>query len=216
VRTGTCPAPLADSLSGGVDSATIHGALMGPYLDFNNDFAAMIGGVSSLPIYPTADIASCVALVYSERNGVRTTASCARRGTGVCATAGQLELPVIDGNIAYQSADLALVEKHGGWVIGSVWGTDAANAKVKLAGATITPASSGKAKVVYADYTAGAARLTSLPAATATSASGLFIAYAGEPVDFVISAPGYRDETIRMASPNEPSTALVMMSKRTP
>jgi len=212
-RTGTCPAPLADNV-GSIDSATIHGGLFGSYLDFNNDFASTISGLSSVPLYTSSDDTSCVALVYSDRGGVQTTASCARRGTGVCAAAGQIELPIIDGNIAFQSSDAALIEKYGGWVIGAVWGTDAANAKIKLAGATVVPASSSKAKVVYADYATGAARLTSLPTATSTASSGLFIAYVGEPVDFVISAPGYRDETIRMASPNEPSTALVMMTKR--
>jgi hypothetical protein len=214
-RTGTCPVALPDN-AGGVDSATIHPGLLGPYLDFNNDFAAVTGGVATLPLYTSSDNDSCVALNYWDRGEVMISASCVRRGTGVCAAAGQIELPIVSADIAYGSSDVALVEKHGGSVIGAVWGTDATNTKVKLAGATVTPASSAKATVVYADYTAGAARLTSLPSAAATTASGLFIAYVGEPVDFVVKAPGYREERIRMASPDLPGTALVMLSKQAP
>jgi hypothetical protein len=211
-RNGTC-LPVVNEVLGGVDSATIHGALFGTLLDFNSDFAGTVDGVSSLRLYVTSDEASCVALAYGD-NLYRTTASCVRRGTGVCSSAGQIELPIINGNFAVQSADDALIEKYGGWVIGAVWGTDANGAKIKLTGAKVTPLDATKAKVVYADLPAGAAKLTSLPAATATNASGLFIAYVGEPVDFVISATGYKDETVRMASPDEPSTALVMMTKR--
>lgn len=212
--TGICPTALPDAARGEVASATIHGMLLSPLLDYNNDWARVIGGVAGLPLYPKSDNASCVALEYYENAEIMTAASCVRRGTSVCAAANQIELPIIDWDIAEASADLALLETYGGAAIGGVWGTDGAGNKIKLTGATITPANTSKAKVVYADYATGAARLTSLPAATATSASGLFIAYVGEPVDFVVSASGYRDETIRMASPNEPSTALIMMTKR--
>lgn len=213
-RAGTCPAAIANEAGAGVDSATIHDTLFGPGLDFNSDFAGTVGGVSSLRLYVTSDEASCVALAYGENVGDKTSASCVRRGTGVCSSVGQIELPIIDYTFALQSADEALLNKYGGWVIGAVWGTDANGTKIKLTGAKVTPVDPERAKVVYADLPAGAAKLTSLPAATATNASGLFIAYVGAPVDFVISASGYRDETVRMASPDEPSTSLVMMTKR--
>ena len=213
--TGACPAAVPDAARGEVASATIHGTLLSrAVLDYNQDYARVIGGVASLPLYTGSADASCVALEYYDNADIMTAASCVRRGTGVCAAAGQLELPIIDWDIAQASPELALIDQYGGALIGAVWGTDATSAKIKLAGATVRPANSSKAKVVYADYAAGATRLTSLPAAAATSASGLFIAYVGEPVDFVISAPGYRDETIRMGSPDAPATALVMMTKR--
>jgi hypothetical protein len=146
-----------------------------------------------------------------------TTAACARRGNGVCTTAaGQIELPIIDGNVAYQAANVDALDQYGGWVIGGVWGTDAAGAKVKLAGATVKPAKPADAdriKIVYADYPAGAASPRELAGATSTNATGLFIVYVGRPIDFVVSAPGYRDETLRMGSPDEPSTALILLSR---
>lgn len=73
-------------------------------------------------------------------------------------------------------------------------------------------ADADKIKIVYADLPAAVPQ--ALAGATATSATGLFIAYVGHPLDVIVSAPGYADETVRIGSPNEPSTALVVLSKR--
>lgn len=217
-RTGQCPAPLPDGGDRGVDAATIHpAALDDAILDFNNDFAALVGGVARLPLYLTTGDESCIALSYWESADVLTTASCVRRADGVCSAPGQIELPLISYTGAYQGADLDAIDAYGGAVIGGVWGPDAGGNKVKLAGATVRPASADDAdlaKVVYADYPAGAASPVALPGANATNATGLFIAYVGQPIDFIVSAPGYRDEIVRMGSPDEPSTALILLARR--
>ncbi len=215
-KTGVCPGPLPDN-SGGVDSTTIHpSALDDAYLDFNNDFASLAGGVATLPLYVVTDDASCVALSYWDNPDVMTTASCVRRMPGVCSQPNQIELPIIGYAEAYGAANVETVDEYGGLVIGGVWGDNGAAGKVKLAGATVRPAKAAdaaRAKVVYADYPAGAANPRELAGATATNATGLFIAYVGRPIDFIVSAPGYRDETVRMGSPDEPSTALILLSR---
>ncbi|HWO19022.1 MAG TPA: hypothetical protein VNO30_09600 [Kofleriaceae bacterium] len=216
-RTGQCPALLADNL-GGVGAGTIHPTALGEaFYDFGDDYSPMVSNVASLPVYVVTSAPSCIALVYSENTSAMTTVSCARRAPGICNTGNQIELPIIDYNVAFQAATVASIDQYGGWVIGGVWGTDAAGAKIKLSGATIRPANAAdadRAKIVYADYPTGAAGPRELAGATATNATGLFIAYVGSPIDFVISAAGYRDETVRMGSANEPGTALILMTKR--
>ena len=215
-RTGLCPALLPDNV-GSVYSGSIHAlALLPAIFDENDDIGAMLGNVATLPLYVTSADETCVGLAYGENTGAMTTASCVRRGAGVCSTATQIELPILDYNLAYQAANVATANQYGGWVIGGVWGPDTAGTKVRLAGATLRaakPADAERLKVVYADYPTGAAGPRELPAATATNGTGLFIAYVGAPVDVIASAPGYADQTVRLASPNEPSTALILLKR---
>jgi hypothetical protein len=216
-RTGQCPALLPDG-AGTVYSGTIHPiALESSIFDTNDDLGSLVGNVASLPLYVTSSDASCVAVAYGGNSSAMTSASCARRANGVCSATGQIELPIIDWNVAYQAATAASIDQYGGWVIGGVWGPDAAGVKVRLAGATLRPAKAtdaDKLKIVYADLPAGAAGPRELAGATATNATGLFIAYVGGPVDVIVSATGYADQTVRIGSPNEPSTALILLAKR--
>lgn len=215
-RTRMCPPSPADN-TGGVDSATIHPtALRDSVLDFNNDFAGLVGGVATLPVYLSTDDPGCIALAYGDMTNTMTAANCARRGNGVCSAVGQIELPIISYTAGYQAITVASADQYGGWVIGGVWGIDATNAKVPLPGATVQPAKpadASRVKVVYADLPATASSPVELPAATATNSTGLFIAYVGRPADFIVSAPGYRPETVRLGSPGEPSTALVLLAR---
>jgi hypothetical protein len=215
-RAGVCPPALPDGADRGVDSATIHPtAVEGTLMDYNNDFATISGGVARLPLYLSAGAESCIALDYWENVDVMTSTSCARRLPGVCSAPGQIELPIISYAAAYQVAEVASLDAYGGVLIGGVWGTDATGKKVKLAGATVKPANAADAelaKVVYADYGPTATSPSALAGATATNATGLFIAYVGQPIDFIVSAPGYRAETVRMGAPyDEPATALILL-----
>jgi hypothetical protein len=214
-RTRMCPPSPTDN-AGGVDSATIHPfELRDSYLDFNNDFAGLVGGVATVPLYLSTDDPGCVAIAYGDLTGTMTAANCARRGNGVCSAPGQIELPIISYTAGYQNINVPATEQYGGWVIGGVWGQDGTN-KVPLAGATVQPAKPADAsriKVVYAEYPANAASPVELPTATATNSSGLFIAYVGRPADFIVSAPGYRPETVRLGSPGEPATSLILLAR---
>lgn len=214
-RTRVCPPAPADN-TGGVDSATIHpSALRDSILDFNNDFAGLVGGVATVPLYLSTDDPGCIALAYGDMTDTMTAANCARRGNGVCSAPGQIELPIISYTAGYQNINAPATEQYGGWVIGGVWGLDGTN-KIPLPGATVAPAKpadASRVKVVYADYPATASSPVELPAATATNSTGLFIAYVGRPADFIVSAPGYRPETVRLGSPGEPSTALVLLAR---
>lgn len=218
-RNIQCPANLPDG-AGTVYSGTIHPvALVSSIFDSNDDIGSLGTNLASLPLYVTAGADSCVAIAYGGNTGAMTTASCARRGTGVCTVPGQnqIELPIIDGSVAFQAATAALIDQYGGWVIGGVWGVETTTTRIRLPGATLRPANAAdadKLKIVYADLPTGAASPKELAGATATNATGLFIAYVGRPLDVIVSAPGYADETVRIGSPNEPSTALIVLSKR--
>lgn len=217
-RGGVCPGPISDAVMGGVESATIHPtAFAESFIDYNNDFASVIGGVASLPLYLTTDEDSCIAINYWDKDEAYTTDSCVRRSQGVCSAAGQIEVPIVTYDVAYQAVNAQYVDDYGGFVIGGVWGTDAVGTKVRLTGATVRPAKPADAertKIVYAEYPAGAPAPKEIAGAAATNATGLFIVYVGQPRDFIVSASGYRDETVRMGSPDEPSTALILMTKR--
>jgi hypothetical protein len=213
-RSGASQCATVLPASGTVYGGTIHpAAVSAAEFDPTDDFGAVKTNLTSLLLFMKTSEPSCLALAYGE-NGPMTTASCERRTAGVCATGEQIELPIIDGNTAFQAATVASIDQYGGWVIGGVWGTDATGVKVPLAGATVKLAPGTDAERAKVGYLSDANNPREVAGAAATNATGLFIAYVGSPVDFVISAPGYRDETVRMGSPNEPATALILMTKR--
>jgi hypothetical protein len=216
-RSGVCPPPVPDGADRGVDSATMHPtALNETYFDYNGDYAGIAGGVAKLPLYPSTGDEACIAVDYWENADVMTSMSCVRRGPGVCSTPDQIELPIISYAAAGMTVDIQAVDAYGGAVIGGVWGTTPTGGRVKLPSATVKPArpaDADKVKIVYADYPAGAMSPRELPGATATNATGLFIAYVGRPIDFIVSAAGYADEIVRMGSPDDPSTALIVLTR---
>lgn len=208
------PCSEAAVATGSVTGGTIHPELRKrAAFDPNADRADVTGGVAALQLYNSSADGSCVALHYDASGGPASSRSCARRGRGVCSTGDEIELPIIDDDIAFRSLDSALFDPaRDGAVFGAIWGTGA-TAPVQLDGATIAPVDPSRAKIVYADYPAGAELVRSLPGRATTNATGLFIAYVTEPMDFVVSHPGYRDQTVRLGSPVEPSAAIVVLEK---
>jgi hypothetical protein len=212
--TAACTTVVPDASGYGIGTGTLHdSSILGTIFDPNDSGRAVTGGVSTLSVYSTTGPDSCIALGYG--NGapvdVMSTAGCIRRGIGICTTGAQVEMPVINGEIASSSVDPAKVDDFGGFVVGAVWGIDAAGTRTPLTGATVKPKDPSAGTVVYANYTAGAASIKSLPTAVATDGSGMFITYVGTPTDFVVSAPNYKDETVRLGSPLAPSASLVVL-----
>ena len=218
-RTGACPAAVPDGIGAEVAAASIHRALLAEaVLDYHNDFAAVTGGVASLPVYTTHGAGACVALEYYNNVDNMYTATCARRGPGVCSTAGQIELPVIDETFAFRSLDTALLEQFGGGaVLGAVWGTDPGNAaaKLPLSGATVRvhPSAEARSKIVYAKLDAASGLIRGDASMTSTDASGLFIAYVTGPADLAFQHAGYTTEIVRLGSPIDVATALIVLQR---
>lgn len=200
----------------GMSAGTIHETgVLGTIFDPNGTGRGLETGVSTLPLYATAGPESCIAIGFGKIDAPTPidTVGCLRRAQGLCTTGTQIEMPFINGEIADQSVDHTKVEEYGGWVVGAVWGVDAAGTKVALSTATVKPADAEMASVVYASYMAGAALIKLLPTATATDATGMFVAYVGTPTDFVVSAPNYKPETVRLGSPLASSASLVVLHR---
>jgi len=106
-----------------------------------------------------------------------------------CATGGELEAPVIDNVVGYNSADPAKIRQWGAVVFGLVVGPSA------LAGATVTleGADKDKGEIVYFDLPPGVEMGTGTlapHAGTSTGPSGLFGVYTKSMVRITVTAGG--------------------------
>jgi len=212
--TAACTTTFPDMSGYGMGTGTIHDTgVLGTIFDPNGIGRGLEGGVSTMPLYATAGPDSCIAVGFGKLDTPTPldTVGCLRRAQGLCTTGTQLEMAYINSEITDQSVDHVQMNKYGGYVVGAVWGIDAAGAKVALSNATVKPADSELASVVYASFTAGASLIKLLATATATDATGMFVAYVGTPTDFVVSAPNYKPETVRLGSPLASSASLVVL-----
>lgn len=224
-RTSKCPTvPLVNG-AGTVYGGTIHpAALAESVFDLGDGFGSIMNGVASVELYRDTGEPSCIALDYIDDADAMTSTSCARRGLGVCTpnipnVENEIELPIIDYGLADQALDRDTLDEYGGAVIGGIWGTtttDPASPRIQLTGAkvqTAQPTDADQVKIVYAGYTDADTVPDVLADAAVTNATGLFFAYVGRPVDFIVSASGYKSETVRMGSTDLPSTALIVLTK---
>jgi hypothetical protein len=107
----------------------------------------------------------------------------------VCATGGELEVPVINPAVGYSSANPAKISQWGSVVYGVVVGPGA------LANATVTldPADNDKGEVVYFDLPTGVETGTGMLLAhtgASTGPSGLFGVYTESMVHITVTANG--------------------------
>jgi hypothetical protein len=212
----SCPAPVMAVREAAIGVAVFRPTAVDAVImeAVNEEVLLSAAGLATVSLPDDPPPGTCLALEYDDPGGDLTTASCVRRAPGVCATSSQLELPVIAAAVAVSSVDLTQVDRYGGAVLGAVWGRGAGGtAPAPLAGATVLPVAPKLGSVVYASLAADRSRLMVTPAATATLSSGLFIAYVGVPVDVIVSAPGFRDERVRLASANSIGTSLVLLER---
>jgi len=140
-----------------------------------------LDGISELPAWGEAEPTSCLASASFDLFS----ASCLYPGNPqLCAAPGELEVPMIRDDAAFESIDQELHNQYPVIVLGAVWDTVT---KQPVAGATITidPA---RGRIVYADR--GAANRFDPQSISATNESGLFIAYMREPSVVHVSQGG--------------------------
>ena len=159
-------------------------------------------GLDGTALFPDAllniDDASCMA-VGDELTG---SISCIDPGApAVCATGNQVELTTIDVDFANASMEPIAAARYPQIVFGAVWDATA-TIKHAIAGAQIRIADDEEDpdEIHYATLPAGAPSMIDLPTATATDASGVFVAYMDRPLTVIVSAPGYASRQVTLAA----------------
>jgi hypothetical protein len=144
------------------------------------------------------DDESCMA-VGDELTG---SISCIDPGApGVCAVGTQLELTTIDVNFANASMEPNAAERHAQILFGAVWDATAL-VKHPIDGARIqiVDDDADAGEIHYATLPVGAPSMIDLPTATATDATGMFVAYMDRPLTLVVSAPGYSSKQVTITA----------------
>lgn len=197
--THTCPSAIPDDPNTGMDYGLFEQFLFGPPYFYSAGAYTQASGVINVSGFtPIDDPRACVAGAFGQTNGAMFGAGCLRFSPNtVCAQPGELELPVVNTHVTGNLYAAAPDSRFGNFVVGGVWGIDAAGKKAPLVGATVT-VDTTKGRVVYADLANAATTPTLDAAATAVKASGLFVLYTNDLVDVQVSAPGYTPETVRV------------------
>lgn len=125
-----------------------------------------------------------------------------RSAPTVCALAGELEAPGIDGALALASLDLAKKNKFPGVVFGAVMN----GTKQPIQGATLE-IDSKIGEVVYVELSGGKL----VPAGTSTGANGLFMVYTSGIANVKVSS-GVLSRTVQMSAISDaPGGALIVL-----
>ena len=213
--TKQCASATVTDSGAGADLGTLSpNQLMAGVNYYGSNGAASTNSVAAFSGATTIGSEDCLAASAgsSATDGV----SCvSTTGSTVCATGGQIEVPVINYTVAMASTDPNNIQNFGGVLFGTVWGT-VGTVKQPITGATISLADpNAKGTIVYFDQPAGVetgtGSLTLRAGATSTDASGMFGLYANEIVDVTVTANG-KTKTVRMAATaSDPAAALVDM-----
>jgi hypothetical protein len=139
--------------------------------------------------------------------------SCALDTPPVCAAAGQHELAVVSYTVINSSIDQSLVNKYGGYVVGSVWAKSGAT-KAPVANATVTIDGATQGEIHYmtpmGDLSSTTGRL--VEGGSATGTSGLFVLYTGDITALTISANDQQQHVRVMGSKSlSYGAAMIMM-----
>jgi hypothetical protein len=166
-------------------------------------------GAASINTFKSTWAGSCPAVGWEDAN-FNVTASCINPGApGACAAAGEVELPIMDYVYANNSVDSMLEDQFGAPMIGDVWTT--AGTAGPVAGATITVDMGSTAKIVYGDP--GASGFVPAMAATATTASGMYMIYGDGIIGITVSAPGKASRHVWLGGQSDiPSTSIVVVN----
>lgn len=199
--THACPAPIPNGTSTGMSYGVVEQTLfVGAAFLPGPNYYLTDGVIDVNDFTAVANPNSCLSASFGQLNdGPLSSDGCLRYSQNtVCAQPGELEIPAVNNLLTQNLYSLAPDSRFGSFVIGGVWGIDAAGNKAPLVGATVT-VDPNKGKVVYADLAGVNSSPTLDTAATSVKASGLFVVYANSFVDLQVSAPGYVSETVRVA-----------------
>jgi hypothetical protein len=194
-----CPAPIPDGPNTGMDYGLFEQTLFGsPFFYSGASYAQASGVVAVSDFTPVDNPRACLAGAFAQLDGALSGAGCLRFSQNtVCAQPGEIELPTINTHVTGNLYAAAPDARFGNFVVGSVWGIDAAGKKAPLVGATVT-VDPTKGRVVYADLANVSSSPTLDLAATAVKSSGLFVLYTNDLTDIQVSAPGFVSETVRV------------------
>jgi hypothetical protein len=196
-----CPAPIPSGPSTGMAYGLVEQTLFSGTVLYTGPNYYLTNGVMDVNDFtPVNNPNACLSASFGQvTDGPLSSDGCLRFSQNtVCAQPGELEIPAVNYLLTQNLYASSPDSRFGNFVIGGVWGIDAAGKKAPLVGATVTVDPS-KGKVVYADLAGANSSPTVDPAATAVKASGLFVVYANGFVDLQVSAPGYTPETVRVA-----------------
>jgi len=210
----SCPTAIPDGPNTGMSYGIIEQTLFdGPQGYFGPSYFQHDGVMDVSDWTPVTNSNACLTASFGQTtDGTLSADGCLRMSQNtVCAQPGEIELPsvnyILTGNLYSAAPD----PKFGNFVLGAVWGIDAAGNKAPLVGATVT-VDPNKGRVVYADLANAASTPTLDTAATAAKASGLFVVYTNTFVDLQVSAPGYTPETVRVAPVGGFSDSTVLVA----
>lgn len=210
----TCPSPIPNGPNTGMSYGIVEQTLFdGTQAYFGPSYFLNNGVMTVSDWTPVTNPGSCVTASFGQTtDGTLSADGCLRFSQNtVCAQPGEIELPsvnyILTGNLYSSSPD----PKFGNYVLGAVWGIDAAGKKAPLVGATVTVDPS-KGRVVYADLANATSTPTVDASATAAKASGLFVVYTNTFVDLQVSAPGYTPETVHVAPVGGFSDSTVLVA----
>jgi hypothetical protein len=200
LASGSCLGP-----AGRLDRGSIHPTMLDvplPAMVYDLTEPSALVGVDGTALFPDAliniDDESCMA-VGDEVTG---SIGCVYPGApAVCATGTQLELTTIDVDFANASMEPDAAARYPQIVFASVWDATAA-IKHPIQGAqiTVSPADVDLGEIHYATLPTGAPSMIDLPTATATDATGMFVAYMDRPVSVVVSAAGYSSRLVTLTA----------------
>ena len=209
-----CPSPIPDGPNTGMSYGVVEQTLFdGPQAYFGPSYYLSNGVMSVSDFTPVTNPGSCLTASFGQTSDGKLSADgCLRFSPNtVCAQPGEIELPSVNYILTGNLSSVAPDPKFGNYVLGAVWGIDAAGKKAPLVGATVTVDSS-KGRVVYADLANASSTPTLDTAATTVKSSGLFVVYTSSFVDLQVSAPGYTPETVRVTSVSGFSDAAVLVA----
>jgi hypothetical protein len=212
--THACPAPIPSGPNTGVSYGVVEQTLFNGTVLYTGPNYYLTDGVVDVNDYtPVANPNACLSAAFGQgTDGSLWSDGCLRWSQNtVCAQPGELEIPAVPSLLTENLYDSSPDTRFGNFVIGGVWGIDAAGNKAPLVGATVT-VDPNKGKVVYADLASASTPPTIDAAATSVKSSGLFVVYTNTFVDLQVSAPGYVPETVRVAPVAGYSDAAVLVA----
>jgi len=202
---GDCAAAkAADGPNSGADVGTLSPSVSsGVMWYFGRAGAPLTNGVAAISAAPMT-IGPKACLAVSSGDEVFGSISCVDRSAPtVCATAGELEAPGIDGTIAFNSIDVAKKNKFPNLIFGAVLN----GTKQPIQGATVQ-IDSKIGEVVYVDLSGDRLVPTG---GSATGASGLFIVYTSTVASVKVTSGALSRTTIMSGISDSPAGALVVL-----
>lgn len=213
VRTKECAAPTeaGEIFAADVRPTLLDGDFPGVLLEVGESFGDLgPSGTVALQTFSRSFAGTCPAVAWggATSGGSVCLPDDVLERPRACAQAGEVELPVVSGNAPFAELDEDLLFGHPVLVFGAVWSNT--GTRGPIAGATVTVDEGSEAVIQYLDV--GAANVTPLPDATATTASGAFVLHADGVVGLTIAAPGKPTRHIFVGSGTElPGTSLVVL-----